>query len=273
MTVGEAIRAAAERLASTSDTARLDAELLMAHALGISRSEMLLRHMRQSAPAAYATLVQRRAAHEPVAYIIGRHEFWGLNLGIIPGVLIPRSDSECVVEAALAARPDARRLLDLGTGSGALLLALLSELPGAEGIGIERSPQAGMVAAANASDLGFAGRGQIVGFDWHRPDQMAQLGQFDLIVANPPYVEIGAPLEPQVRDYEPAEALFAGADGLDDYRILIPQLRGWMNAGAAAVFEIGHTQASAVVAIAAAAGFSAEVRQDLAKRDRVVVLW
>jgi release factor glutamine methyltransferase len=272
MTVAEAIRTATERLATISDTARLDAELLMAHALGTTRSELLLRQMQAAAPENFAALIERRAAHEPVAYLLGQQEFWGLTLGITPGVLIPRGDSECVVEAALAARPEARRVLDLGTGSGALLLALLSELPEAAGVGIERSPQAGMVAAANVSDLGFAGRGQIVGFDWHRPDQMAQLGQFDLIVANPPYVETAAQLDPQVRDYEPAEALFAGTDGLDEYRILIPQLRALLNPGGVAVFEVGHRQGDAVAALAQSHGFTTEIRNDLANRQRCVIL-
>lgn len=261
---------AADQLAATSDTARLDAELLMAHALGATRSDMLLRHMRDPAPPEFADRVARRIRHEPVAYIIGLQEFWSLSLGIIPGVLIPRGDSETVVRAALAAKPGARRVLDLGTGSGALLLALLSELPEAEGVGVEASDRAGMMAAANVSDLGFAGRAQIVPFDWNRPDQMAQLGRFDLIVSNPPYVEDDADLDPQVRDYEPAEALFAGPDGLDDYRVLVPQLTALLTGDGVALFEIGHQQADAVSAIGAAAGLSAQLHRDLAGRARVL---
>jgi len=270
MTVALAIREAAEVLARVSDTPRLDAELLMAHLLGMSRSDMLLRAMQTPVPEGIARLVLRRLAHEPVAYIVGRQEFWGLDLGVIPGVLIPRGDSETVVRAALAARPNARRLLDLGTGSGALLLALLSELPGATGVGVESSPRAGMVAAANVSDLGFAGRGQIVPFDWNRPDQMAQLGRFDLIVANPPYVEQGAELAPEVRDHEPHQALFAGPDGLDAYRVLIPRLPALLEPDGVAVFEIGHAQADAVAALAAASGFSARLHRDLGERPRAL---
>ena len=272
MSVALAIREAAAALAKVSDTPRLDAELLVAHALGLSRSEMLLRAMRDPVPEGIARLVLRRLAHEPVAYIVGEQEFWGLTLGIIPGVLIPRGDSETVVRAALAARPDARRVLDLGTGSGALLLAVLSELPAATGIGIETSPEAGMTAAANASDLGFASRARIVPFDWNRPEQMRQLGRFDLVVCNPPYVEDDAELASEVRDHEPHAALFAGPDGLDAYRALLPQLPGWLQEVGVAVFEIGSTQAEAVCAIAAAAGLCTRLHRDLAGRPRALEL-
>lgn len=166
MTVADALREAAALLGKTSDTARLDAELLMAHALGLSRSDLLLRHMRAAPPAAFAGLA-RRQAHEPVAYILGRQEL-GLDFAVSPAVLIPRGDSEVVVEAALAARPDARRLLDCGTGSGALLLATLAHLPEATGIGIDRSPEALAVAAANAARLGLAGRARMAVADWKR---------------------------------------------------------------------------------------------------------
>ncbi len=272
MTVADAIRAGAERMATISDTARLDAELLIASALGFSRTEMLLRHLRDPAPSAWEALIEQRAKHVPVAHLIGRQEFWGLSLGITPDVLIPRGDSETIVRAALAARPDARRLLDLGTGSGALLLALLSELPLAQGIGIDASPAAATIAASNASDLGFAGRAQIVGFDWNQADQMAQLGRFDLIVSNPPYVEDDADLAPEVRDHEPGAALFAGPDGLDAYRVLIPQLPAHLESGGIAVVEIGSTQADPVTKLAAAAGLSATLHCDLGGRPRALEL-
>ena len=158
MTAGEAISAAAERLSAISDTARLDAELLMAHAFGVSRSDLFLRHMRDPEPAGFAALVERRAASEPVAYIIGNQDFFGLTLAVSPAVLIPRGDSEVLVEAALAARPDAKRVLDCGTGSGALLLAVLANLPGASGIGIDRSPEALAVARGNAETIGLIHR-------------------------------------------------------------------------------------------------------------------
>ena len=269
-TVAEAIRAATLALGEGTDTARLDAELLMAEALDCTRSDMFLRRMRDPAPAAYAALVERRAANEPVAYIRGYQEFFGLGFRVTPDVLIPRGDSEVLVEAALAARPDARRALDLGTGSGALLLALLSELPRAEGIGIDRSIAALTVATANARALNMAERARLEFGDWTQPDWAVGLGRFDLILANPPYVEEGAVLAPSVREHEPAGALFAGAEGLDNYRLLIPQLPALLALGGVAVVEIGHSQADAVTAIAAASGLNATLHHDLGGRPRAL---
>ncbi len=272
MTIAASIRAAAAQLATTSDTARLDAELLMAHALGVTRSDLLLRHMDQPAPAAFAALVARRADYEPVAYIVGEQEFRSLPFRVTPAVLIPRGDSEVLVEAALAARRDARRLLDCGTGSGALLLAVLAELPGASGVGIDRSPAALAVATENAARLGLAERAAWQLADWHQPNWAADLGQFDLILANPPYVETGAELAPSVRAHEPAEALFAGAEGLDDYRVLLPQLPALLSPGGVALVEIGATQAEVVSAIAVTAGFRVILHRDLADRPRCLQL-
>ena len=271
MTVGEAIRAAAEKLAPVSDTARLDAELLMAHALGVSRSDMLLKAMRDPAPEGFAALVERRMGHEPVAYITGEAEFYGLTLRVTPATLIPRGDSETLVEAACGIRPKAARVLDLGTGSGALLLAVLAELPGATGIGIDASPAAVAAARANAASLADA-RAEIREGNWCEAGWADGLGTFDLILCNPPYVETSAALDRQVRDFEPASALFAGPEGLDDYRILIPQLRALMNDGALVVLEIGANQAESVGAIAAASGFATELRRDLAGRARALLL-
>ncbi|HMO68220.1 MAG TPA: HemK/PrmC family methyltransferase, partial [Novosphingobium sp.] len=212
MSAAQAIREAAQRLSGLSDTARLDAEVLMAHALGVSRSDLLLRHMADPAPAPFAALVDRRLGHEPVAYITGAQEFFGLPLRVTPDVLIPRGDSEVLVERALAARPDALRVLDCGTGSGALLLAVLANLPGARGAGIDRSPAALEIAPATAKALGLADRAAMVRADWDQPGWAEGLGgPFDLILANPPYVEDAADLAPSVRAHEPAGALFAGA--------------------------------------------------------------
>lgn len=292
MIVSAALREATARLAATSDTARLDAEVLMAHALGVTRSDLLVRHMDQPEPAAFAALVERRALHEPVAYIVGSQEFYGLELYVDSNVLIPRADSETIITAAIEALVDAppKRILDLGTGSGALLLAALSIWPAAEGIGIDSSINALMVAIRNAElhanvAVGLIGdanpappqppmRGlaRLVQRDWHQPGWAEHLGTFDLILANPPYVEDAAPLDPDVARFEPAGALFAGPDGLDDYRVLIPQLPALLAPGGVAVLEIGHTQAPAVAEIAAAAGFLAEVRPDLAGRPRAVLL-
>jgi release factor glutamine methyltransferase len=272
VTVGEAIRAAAETLGDASDTARLDAELLMAHALGITRSDMLLRAMRDPAPASFAALVERRAGHEPVAYITGSQEFYGLPFIVTPATLIPRGDSETLVEAALAAKPDAARVLDLGTGSGALLLAVLAHCREAQGVGIDRSPEALAVAARNAEALGLRPQAHFREGDWHGEGWADSLGPFDLILCNPPYVESAATLDPQVREFEPASALFAGPEGLDDYRILIPQIRALMDPQAVAVFEIGANQADAVSTLAAGAGFSVTLHRDLAGRPRALVL-
>lgn len=271
MTVGEAIRAAAEKLAPVSDTARLDAELLMAHALNCSRSDMLLKAMRDPAPEGFGALVERRMGHEPVAYITGEAEFYGLTLRVTPATLIPRGDSETLVEAACENRPKAARVLDLGTGSGALLLAVLAELPGASGIGIDASPAAVDTARVNAAALAGARAGIREG-NWCEAGWAQGLGTFDLILCNPPYVENDAALDRQVRDFEPASALFAGPEGLDDYRILIPQLRALMNDGALVVLEIGADQAESVAAIAAASGFATELRRDLAGRARALLL-
>lgn len=270
-TVAEAIRAATELLGSRTDSARLDAELLMAEALDVSRSDLFLRHMRDPEPAGFAELVARRAAHEPVAYIRGYQEFFGLPFMVSPAVLIPRGDSETLVEAALAARPDAKRVLDCGTGSGALLLAVLNELPQASGIGIDRSEPAVAVARANATRLGLGERARVIQADWSEPGWSLEIGgPFDLILANPPYVETDAPLDRTVRDYEPAGALFAGIDGLDDYRVLVPQLPRLLAEGGVALVEIGHTQADAVTAIADGVGLTARLHHDLAGRARVL---
>jgi len=270
--VADALRAAAQRLAATSDTARLDAEVLMTHALGTSRSDLLLRHMRDPAPDGFVALVDRRAAQEPVAYITGAQEFFGLPFSVDARVLIPRGDSEVLVETALAERPGARRVLDCGTGSGALLLAVLAHLPEATGVGIDASAGALAVAAANARTLGLAERARMVAADWRVPRWAEGLGgPFDLILANPPYVEDDADLAPSVRAYEPASALFAGPAGLDDYRVLIPCLPSLLAADGVALVEIGHTQAEAVRALGAAEGMASRLVHDLGNRPRVIV--
>lgn len=272
MTVALAIREAAEALAGVSDTPRLDAELLVAHLLGMSRSDMLLRALREPVPAGVAGLVLRRLEHEPVAYIVGKQDFFGRPFAVEPGVLIPRADSETTVAAALAACPAPRRVLDCGVGSGALLLTVLAERPGARGIGIDSSPVAVRVATANAAALGLATACAILPSDWTAPGWADELGRFDLILANPPYVEDSAELAAQVRRHEPPGALFAGPDGLDAYRGLVPQLPALLEPGGVAVLEIGHTQAEAVTAIAARAGFAATLDRDLGGRPRTLTL-
>ena len=275
MTIAEAIRAAAERLCATSDTARLDAELLMAHVLGVSRSQLLLLRMRdEAAPhaAGFDRLVERRAAHEPVAHLLGVQEFFGLEFAVTPDTLIPRGDSETIVQAALDCAPHDARVLDMGTGSGALLLAFLYERPDAKGLGIDASAAALAVASANGQRLGLAKRAQFVQANWLESGWAHDLGRFDLVLCNPPYVESDAILDPDVREFEPATALFAGPEGLDDYRAIVPQLGKLLVPGGVAIFEIGAGQAEAVGAIASESGFAAETRRDLADRPRALIL-
>ena len=283
--MAEALRQAARRLEITSDTARLDAELLMAHALDVTRSELLLRRMSDGVPPGFAGLVDRRARHEPVAYITGRQEFYGFDLEVNPSVLIPRSDSETLIEAAreaFAGRSPPRRILDLGTGSGALLLAALTIWPGAEGIGVDRDLAALSTATRNAERVGVNVtsdpavepriRALFRCLDWTENNWRDDLGRFDLILANPPYVEGEAPLAQSVREWEPAGALFAGPEGLDDYRRLIPQLAHLLQPKGFAVLEIGATQAEAVSELARTADFHTRIVPDLGGRPRAVVL-
>lgn len=272
MTVADAIREASGRLSATSDTARLDAELLMAHALGVTRSDLLLKHMRDAPPEGFEPLVDRRAQHEPVAHIIGRQEFFGLDFTVTPDTLIPRGDSETIVLAALEVAPDAVRVLDMGTGTGALLLAYLHERGQARGIGIDASERALKVARDNAARLGLAGKAEFRLASWHDAGWANDLGRFDLILCNPPYVETGAQLDPDVRDYEPASALFAGPEGLDDYRVIIPQLGKLLLPGGVAVLEIGSTQGDVVTSLGRESGFEIELRHDLGGRPRAVIL-
>ncbi|MEC7818983.1 MAG: peptide chain release factor N(5)-glutamine methyltransferase [Pseudomonadota bacterium] len=270
-TVSEALREAATRLSATSDTARLDAELLMAHALGVSRSDLLLRHAREAVPPQFAVLIDRRAAREPVAHILGEQEFYGRTFRVTAATLIPRGDSEVLVEAALALSPPPARVLDLGTGSGALLLSVLADCA-AEGVGTDRSAAALEVARENANRLDLVDRARFELRDWHEAGWADDLGRFGLVLCNPPYVESDAELDPDVRDYEPASALFAGAEGLDDYRALMPQLARLLTPDGVVIFEIGAGQADAVTALAEAEGYSATLRRDLAGRARALVM-
>lgn len=268
--VAAALRDAAQRLAAVSDTPRLDAELLMAHALGVERQALLLDPSRFERPDSFANLVALRMKHEPVAYILGYRDFWTIRIGVGPGVLIPRPDSETLIEAAVqyfgAAGP--QRILDLGTGPGTLLFAALSEWPAASGLGVDASDIALDYANENALALGLENRTHLMLGNW--ADQVD--GQFDLILCNPPYIADSEELMPDVAGHEPAGALFAGADGLDDYRRIVPDLPRLLAPGGAAILEIGFSQHMLVRELAEAAGFSVACRQDLGGRDRALLL-
>jgi release factor glutamine methyltransferase len=264
------VRQAAASLAAVSETPRLDAELLMAHALGLSREALLLGHLDDIVPAGFAGLLARRLAGEPIAYIVGTRAFWTIELMVAPGVLIPRPDSETLIEAAFdhfRGRAPAT-ILDLGTGSGALLLAALDQWPDAAGLGIDRSDDALGIARANAERLGLADRARFCAGDWAKAIDT----RFDLVLCNPPYIESGAALPHDVSGYEPAAALFAGPDGLDAYRRLAPMFARLISPGGIACVEIGASQADAVMTLFRAEGLVPSLRRDLAGRDRCITL-
>jgi release factor glutamine methyltransferase len=262
-----ALAEAARKLEGVGDTPRLDAELLMAHALGMDRSDMLLRMRDLVTPAKFGDLIKRRMRHEPVAYIRGYQDFWDLQLTVTPDVLIPRADSETLIEAAqryFAEKETPRRILDLGTGSGALLLAALSLFAEAHGTGVDASPAALAVANGNAEDLGFGNRADYKLNSWRETGWANGLGQFDLILCNPPYVETDAQLQPSVHDFEPHQALYSGPEGLEDYRVLVPQIPALLTPQGIAIFEIGQGQHQAVSNLAASVGLGSHPHKDLA---------
>ena len=271
MTVADAIRRGAAALAAAGvEEARREARHLVRLLLGSDLLDMAA----EIDAAGFESLLRRRAAREPMAFLRGREGFWTLDLAVSPATLIPRPDSETLIEAALAAQPDrcaVRRVLDLGTGTGALLLAALHEYPAAFGVGVDLSPAAAALASRNAAANGLAGRAAFVCGRW--AESLA--GRFDLILTNPPYIRSGdiAGLMPEVAAYEPALALDGGADGLDAYRAIVPALPGLLAAGGVAVLEMGAGQAGAAGDLARAAGFAAVAwRRDLGGIERALVL-
>ncbi len=266
-----ALADAARQLSDSSDTERLDAELLMAEALHIDRDKLLLSPPDREVPKRFWEMVERRKAGEPVAYITGRRAFWNIELHVGPGVLVPRPDSEVLIASAIEhfeGGSGPARILDLGTGPGTLLLAALDVWPEATGLGIEVSRRALSYASANARRLGFESRLKFKTGNWAK----GLKEKFDLILCNPPYVREDAELGSGVREFEPDEALFAGTEGLDAYRELAPQLPLLVNRGGVAAVEIGYDQAAAVTGLLARDGLQARVVQDLAGRDRVLLL-
>ncbi len=247
-----------ERLAAAGvEAPRREARLLAAHLLGTPPGRLLDPDSPVEA-AAWSELVARRASREPMAFITGRRGFWTLDLAVSTATLIPRPDSETLVTAArhlFPAPESVGRILDLGTGTGCLLLAALCEFPSAFGVGVDRAPQAALLAARNAAENGMAARSAFLAADWAAPLR----GSFDLILCNPPYIPSGdiAGLMPEVARHEPVSALDGGADGLDAYRLLIASLPQLLSPGGAAVFELGEGQGESVAALAEAAGIHA----------------
>lgn len=269
--IARALADAARQLNKSSDTARLDSELLMAEALHIDRDKLILSPPDRQVPKRFWDMVERRQAGEPVAYITGRRAFWNIELHVGPGVLVPRPDSEVLIASAIEhfdGTEGPTRILDLGTGPGTLLLAALDIWPKATGLGIDVSRHALSYAAANARRLGFENRTKLTQGNWAN----GLLEKFELILCNPPYVAEDADLGPGVREYEPDEALFAGKEGLDSYRALAPQLPRLLEKGGLAAIEIGADQAKAVTRLLARDGLRAAVAHDLAGRDRAVLL-
>ena len=274
--VGGALAWARARLAGAGvPDAALDARVLLRGVSGLDAAALIARPEQTLSPtahAAYEEAIRRRATREPVAHILGVREFWGLTLEVSPATLIPRPDTETLVEAALARVPDRRatlRILDLGTGTGAILLALLHEMPRAEGLGTDVSADAVGLARRNAGRLGLGARVRFAVADWFEGLD----GTFDLIVSNPPYIAGGdiAGLEPDVAAHEPASALDGGVDGLDAYRRIARAVRGHLAPAGTLLVEIGQGQALAVTEIFDAAGLeTAGIVADLAGIERVI---
>jgi release factor glutamine methyltransferase len=261
------------------DSAELDARLLTGDVLGLDLTGMIAaanRVLTASESDRLESFAQRRLAGEPVARILGHKEFWGLSLQLSPATLVPRPDTETVVELALevlranGASDRPLRIADLGTGSGAILLALLSELPQAQGFGTDISAAALQTAAVNAARAGLAARATFIACDY----ASSLAGRFDLIVSNPPYIRSTdiAGLAAEVRQYDPVAALDGGPDGLDAYRALIPQAACLLAPGAALVVEAGQGQSRDIEALMTAAGLTRRQppKADLAGIQRAV---
>ena len=253
----------------------MDARLLVEAAAGATRADILSDPQRALTSDQVRTLdqlVTRRAKREPISHILGRKGFWKIMLSVSPRVLTPRPETELVVDLALRAFAEDRRfsVLDLGVGSGAILLAILAERPAGKGLGVDASEEALAVARENAANLGLQARAALLRGDW---TSGLEGDGFDLVVANPPYVRTAdiALLEPEVRDHEPLIALDGGPDGLDAYRVLAPEILRVLKPSGRFFVEIGHDQGPSVMALFQAAGAEdVRVVQDLEQRDRVV---
>lgn len=269
-------KAAQERLKAASiDSPAIDARLLLEAAADVSRLDILTDPYRELTPEQVATFdgwIDRRLNREPVARILGRKAFWKILLDLTPDVLVPRADTETVVETALSAFPEgmAFQMIDMGVGSGAILLSILAERPAAKGLGTDISEEAIAVARDNAANLGLGDRTAFLRTAWG--DGVGNEG-FDLVVSNPPYIrsEEIETLDPEVREHDPRLALDGGPDGLDAYRALVPETLRLLKPLGVFVVETGWDQAEQVKALFAEAGFeNLRVVQDLGTRDRVV---
>jgi release factor glutamine methyltransferase len=268
---------ATEFRAAGLDTPELDARMLLLHCAGIALEDLArdpAAPLGETAAAALRRLGAARLAGAPVARLLGQKEFWGLTFDLAPDTLVPRPDTETLVEAVLATVGDRMaplRILDLGTGTGAILVALLSELPRAEGIGIDLSPEAAATAAANAARLGVGARAMVVAGDW----AAAIDGRFDLVVSNPPYIRSGdvAALAREVRAHDPRLALDGGVDGLDAYRAVFAAAARLLVPGGRCAVELGIGQADAASALMGAAGLQpiGPASADLAGIPRVLM--
>lgn len=276
--VASLVCAATRRLrAAGIGGARGEARLLLRHVTGWSAARLVSEPravVPEPAAARFEALVEARAGRAPIAYLLGEREFWSLPIAVGPGALVPRPETETLVEAVLGRIPDraaALRVLDLGTGSGCLLVALLHLYPRAFGLGVDRSAEALAWARANLARHGLLGRAALVRADW----AAALVGPFDLVVANPPYVASGelAGLAPEVARHEPPAALDGGPDGLAAYRAILPDLSRLLAPDGLACLEIGRGQEGPLAAEAAAHGLEiATMRADLAGIVRCLVL-
>lgn len=254
----------------------IDARVLLQHCAGLSHAELIAADDALASPilaARFRETLARRASGEPVAHIVGRQEFYGRDFIVNGDVLIPRPETEMLVDAALAAR--GRRILDLGTGSGCLLLTALLEKPGTSGVGIDRSPAAIAVAERNRAALGIdPGRAVLKTMAFADAVDGLASERFDLILSNPPYIPSGAALPASVARFEPAAALFAGADGLDLHHEVAAVLSRLLADDGAAFIEIGHDQGETARAIYAARlpGRSVQTKRDLAGHPRMVAV-
>ena len=278
-TLRDILRDVIKRLESASiDEADQDARLLITEAFDLSPMAFALDAHKMLDGDGFEILevmVKKRCSRMPISQIFGEKEFWSLNFKVTPDTLTPRPDSETLIESALKSIESKEKdckILDLGTGTGCLLISLLNELPNATGVGVDISNKAIDVAISNAKNLNFINRTEFIESNWF--SNLDVNNKFDIIISNPPYIALTerTDLAPEVSDHEPEGALFAGKDGLDDYRLIAENCMPFLNSGGLMILEIGYKQAVDVKKIFTSAGFNeASLFQDLAGRDRCLI--